>query len=343
MALHEPIVDADVVIVGAGMAGLTAAAVLASTGNRLLLLDKGSGVGGRMATRRMGPGKADHGAQFFTARSPEFKQQVARWEQAGLVYPWSRGWANSLAQTQEEDSHVRYAAYNGMNALAKVLASELTCTNVTIETGVQVASASANRGDWNLSMTSGRIITARMVLFTAPVPQSLALLAAGEIELSPEDEVQLSHIQYAPCLCGLFWVEGEVQLPAAGALQRSDTVLTWIADNQRKGISPDARIITAHAGQEFSRVYYDYTDEKIVAMMQQELEPFLGSATVLEKQIKRWRYSIPTQPSDRRFHQLYANHTAYFAGDAFGGPRIEGAYLSGLAVGNQIKQALAAL
>ena len=55
-------------IVGAGMTGLTAAAELQKEGIEVFLLDKGKSVGGRMATRRVGDGKADHGAQFFEIR-----------------------------------------------------------------------------------------------------------------------------------------------------------------------------------------------------------------------------------------------------------------------------------
>lgn len=58
----------DVVIVGAGICGLMAAGQLVERGASVLLLDKGRTVGGRLATRRIEAGCADHGAQFFTAR-----------------------------------------------------------------------------------------------------------------------------------------------------------------------------------------------------------------------------------------------------------------------------------
>jgi predicted NAD/FAD-dependent oxidoreductase len=44
----------DVLVVGAGMAGLTAAAELQRAGRRVLVLDEGRGVGGRLASRRIG-------------------------------------------------------------------------------------------------------------------------------------------------------------------------------------------------------------------------------------------------------------------------------------------------
>ena len=51
------------VVVGAGLAGLTAAQALTDAFD-VIVLDKGRGFGGRMATRRIGDATFDHGAQF---------------------------------------------------------------------------------------------------------------------------------------------------------------------------------------------------------------------------------------------------------------------------------------
>ncbi|MBC7927970.1 MAG: NAD(P)-binding protein, partial [Bryobacteraceae bacterium] len=75
-------------IVGAGMAGLTAAGALRARGWAVVLLDKGRGAGGRMATRRIGESGLDHGAQFFTVLDARFRDAVNRWERANWVAPW---------------------------------------------------------------------------------------------------------------------------------------------------------------------------------------------------------------------------------------------------------------
>ena len=79
-------------IVGAGMAGLSCATLLAEQGHVPVLFDKGRGPGGRMSTRRLetalGPVSFDHGAQYLTARDPAFVAQVERWAAAGHVARW---------------------------------------------------------------------------------------------------------------------------------------------------------------------------------------------------------------------------------------------------------------
>jgi predicted NAD/FAD-dependent oxidoreductase len=75
-------------IVGAGIAGLAAANQLRRNGWAPLVLDKGRGPGGRMATRQRGTTRFDHGAQFFTVRHARFKSVVDDWISRGVVKPW---------------------------------------------------------------------------------------------------------------------------------------------------------------------------------------------------------------------------------------------------------------
>ena len=64
-----------VTVIGAGIAGCTAARELLKLNYNVLLVEKSSSIGGRLATRRLNEFKADTGAQFITARSNAFKEQ----------------------------------------------------------------------------------------------------------------------------------------------------------------------------------------------------------------------------------------------------------------------------
>ena len=69
----------DVVIVGAGLAGLLLARELQTRGRRPVLLEKSRGPGGRLATKRVEGVVFDQGAQFFTARTPRFAAEIEAW------------------------------------------------------------------------------------------------------------------------------------------------------------------------------------------------------------------------------------------------------------------------
>lgn len=331
-----PLNTADVVIVGAGLSGLLAAHQLQAHGLTALLLDKGRSVGGRLATRRVGPGRADHGAQFFTVRSPEFRAWVQRWQAEGLVFVWSTGWSNGSLVDAPSDGHPRYAVRGGMNALPQHLAQGL---DVRVET--QITTVAPAPTGWRVSDQAGQVYQGRALLLTPPVPQSLALLDASGVALANEDRADLERIEYAPSLAGIFWLDRPLHLPEPGALQRSNAPIIWMADNQRKGISPEAVLATVHASPEISEVVWQAPEQIVLESLYDGLLPFLAPGTqVVESQLKRWRFASPVELYPERTLLAQGLPPLAFAGDAFGSPRIEGAALSGLAAGQMLAASL---
>lgn len=335
----------DLLIIGAGLSGLMIAKTLRQREDErdILIVDKGRSVGGRLATRRIGPGLADHGAQFFTVRSDKFQAHVDRWQKDGLVYAWANGWAQALGSAsadtnQKRDGHPRYAVRDGFNQLAKRLASELEAQNVDIRTGVRIAAVTPDGDAWKVTEDDGNVYTASTLAITSPVPQTVAMLDAGGTKLSDADRAALERIEYDPCLCGLFWVEGEVDLPEPGAVQRRGETFQWIADNQRKGISPEARLITMHADPDFSARMYEEPDAVVLPPMREQLESLLGEdASIREAHVKRWRYSQPRVLHDAPHLHAEDLPPLYFGGDAFDGARVEGAALSGMSMGEALR------
>lgn len=326
--------DAEVLIVGAGLSGLVAANTIQNAGKSVLVVDKGRSTGGRLATRRIQNGRADHGAQFFTVRTDEFQAQVDQWLAKDLVYVWGTGWSDGSLKRTAQNGHPRYVTRGGMNQLAQDLTQSLNDVRVN----VKIAQIHRTEEGFSLVDEDGKPYSAKTLLMTPPVPQTLALLQ--EIELADSDQRELARIEYGPCLCGLFVVEGDVELPEPGAIQNFDRTVYWIADNQRKGISDGQRIITLHAEARWSRQHYDDPDEQSLQLFRDAIRPYLkAGAKVTEMQLKKWRYSVPLTTHPHDYHKAQ-DLPLYFAGDAFGGRgRMEGAYLSGLMAGQAIVEA----
>lgn len=72
----------DVLIIGAGMAGLTSARTLAESGLRVLVLEAQDRIGGRILTRRIGDEVVELGAEFVHGHPPELWDLV---KEAGLT------------------------------------------------------------------------------------------------------------------------------------------------------------------------------------------------------------------------------------------------------------------
>jgi monoamine oxidase len=71
----------DVIVVGAGMAGLTAARALAEAGLKVLVVEAQDRIGGRIWTRHVGDEAIELGAEFIHGRPPELWALI---EEAGL-------------------------------------------------------------------------------------------------------------------------------------------------------------------------------------------------------------------------------------------------------------------
>jgi hypothetical protein len=313
----------EVLVIGAGMAGLIAAAELQRAGRRVLVLDKGRGVGGRMASRRIDGAVFDHGAQFITSRNPRFGSLLEEGRRQGTVDEWCRGFSG------DTDSEPRWRGKPAMSAMARQAALGL---DVHLETAVVALRRAGDQ--WLAETTSGRTFTAGAVILTPPVPQTLAMLDAGGTVLPSEMRRRLEAIEYARCLAVMAVLEGPSRIPPPGGLRLVEGPIAWIADNQQKGISTEPAV-TVHAMHAFSLEHWDRDREESGRLLLAAAAPWMGSG-IRTFQVHGWRYSKPMRVEDEPCFIASQAPPLVLAGDAFGGPRVEGAALSGWAAAEAI-------
>lgn len=310
-------------IIGAGIAGLLLARRLVAAGATVVLLEKSRGVGGRMATKRLDGAVFDQGAQFFTGRDPAVAALAAEWAAAGLVRDWGGA------------EHPRYVSPAGMTAVPKHLAEGLD-----IRREHKALAVRRTAEGWVVELENRPPLAAARLVLTAPVPQALALLAAGAVPLPPPLAAELATLDYHPCLALLLALDGPAAVPPGGVAPAAGPV-RWLADNTAKGVAPGpGSALTVHTTPEFAQAHYQASETEVLALLGPALAPWLGGARPRTVALHRWRYSEPRQ-TFRSPCLWLPEWQLGLAGDAFGGPKVGGAILSGLALAAALEPAAA--
>ena len=154
---------------------------------------------------------------------------------------------------------------------------------------------------------------------TPPAEQSIALLDAGACVLPMDVRNALARITYDPCFALLAVLDSPPRLPEPGALQLQSEPIAWMADNHRKGISPNVFTVTIHAGAEFTREHWDAKHEIIAEKLLSAAHEWLGDS-VQSWQVHRWRYSQPRVLHPEACLVVTDGAPLVFAGDGFGAP-----------------------
>jgi hypothetical protein len=131
-------------------------------------------------------------------------------------------------------------------------------------------------------------------------------------------------------------LDREPAVPAPGGVQFADGAVSWLTDNVTKGVSR-APTVTVHASAAWSAAHDGEDRDELAAALLEQARPWLGSARPDAVVLRRWRYARPRHPHERRAVAICADPPLVLAGDAFRGPKVEGAVLSGLAAAGLVR------
>lgn len=274
-----------VAIIGAGMAGLACAERLRAGGHEVALFDKGRGPGGRMSTRRVetaaGTVAIDHGAPYFTARTPAFRALVEQWAQAGVVARWPEAGSDAWVGTP------------GMNAPIRALAGHHAVTWDCLITGLM-------RDDqgWRLLNTDDPLGPFDAVVIAIPAEQAAPLLALHDFAMVRRAVTA----QTRPCWALLLAFAEPID--AAPAIIRHHGIIAAAIRNSAKPgrTGPESWVI--QAASHWSACHLEDEPPAIAARL---LDAF---AALLDRPVSRplpaplvatahrWRFAMPTDNLD---------------------------------------------
>jgi len=317
-------------IIGAGIAGITLARKLQGSAE-VSIFEKSRGFGGRMATCSTGSYQFDHGAQFFTARSKQFKNLIIDCMAESQIQAWL---PRILTLDPEKKPFKRewfephYVAAPDMNSLCKTLALGL---NVTMNT--QVASIDVVEQGWLLKDLAGkRLGHFDWVVSTSPAPQANELLPDCFTYKS-----QLSTVDFSPCFSLILGYESTHKLNFDAAVVENSP-LSWIASNSNKPDRQPSFSLVIHSDNAWARTQLESNIDDVRNRMLEALEKVLGDSLPPPNHmaIHRWKYAKAETSCEESF-LLDESNTLAACGDWCGGSRVEDAYLSGLKLGEELE------
>lgn len=341
----------DIVVIGAGMAGLVCAQQLSQAGYSVVIIEKSRGLGGRLATRRLHETWADHGTCYLKPKGELFKSLVELLGDRHILEVWTDTvyeLAPDTPLSEPKNRSPRYTAPAGMSAIAKFLAQDL---NILLNERVTAINLTAEN-NWRIILESNNEeLTAKALVFAIPAPQALSILAPlGEDVLGKEFLDNLSSVEFYPCISAIAGYLPIAQpLPHWKALSFiDDPILGWIGLDSSKRPNPQQPVFVLQSSPNFAQSNLDSPDLQPVGqqMLQhaaQLLElPWLNTPQWI--QVHRWRYAFPSHPWGETILSADSLPPLVCCGDWCGGNLVEGAMLSGLGasveINNQLQQLL---
>lgn len=309
----------SIAVIGAGLAGLACAKQLQAAGLSVTVFEKSRGIGGRLCTRRGADWQADHGAQYFTARSPAFREQVEAWLAAGVVADWSPAITVFGAPlSHPQDTPVRYVGVPGMSAPAKALADGLLIRN-----GYTVKQLEQDEAGWRIATVEHGWLDERYsgVIVAVPAPQAVPLLAT----ISPTLAGVAERTRMTPSWTLLAQFDERVALPFDAAFV-NEGPLRWLARNSSKPARQGQESWVIQATGVWSEAHLEDSPENVVHDL---LEAFrqLGGPEPLAVSAHRWRYADCAAASVGSVWD--SGLKVGLCGDWLHGGKVEGAWLSG--------------
>ena len=314
-----------VLVIGAGMAGLTCARALRDAGCEVSVIDKARGPGGRASTRRSPVGGFDHGAQYLTARDPAFRTCVARWIEDGHAARWN-GRIGTLRNGRIEaatEARERLLGTPRMSALLRHLGSDLD-----LHFGRRAVQLAPSADGWRVACEDGARLGpyASMVVAT-PSPQAAPLL-----EAAPTLASRVSEAAVDPCWAVMLGFDQPLPLPLDGAFV-VDSPLAWASrESSKPGRAAGERWVL-HGSPAWSAAHVDAPREAVTVALLDAFAEAVGSAlpTPVHRDAHRWLYAR-TRRALGTACLLDESAGIGVCGDYCLGERVEDAWQSGRAL-----------
>ena len=334
----------DVIVIGAGVAGLECARRLAAAGREVLVLERARGVGGRCATRSFAGQVVDYGPIFLHGSDPLFLAAMSDVPGAEPAFDWPVHVLGGGAPCQPDafqPNQRRFVFAQGLGMVPKHLAEGL---NVRLST--RVVAITVDDATLSVQTESGETLVAKDVVIALALEQTRELL-----KTLPATR-EMSGIV---ALLGMFTSVPSLTLIAGYGLDtprppwdvhypEDSSCFQLIAHDSAKRANPTARVLVLQARPRWSRARLNLPSETWATEMLMEAASRLGAwaKTPRLTHAHRWSYARLERGSELGQPvriKLPGGQRLGLAGDVFApGGGVQAAWLSGSRVADRFLQ-----
>ena len=331
-----------VVIVGAGVAGLTCARELTRRGVSSVVLERAPRIGGRCASLDLDGQPVDHGIPFLHAESREFALELDALGDEGKLRGWPlrvpgqrRGLTPAGLRGQR-----RMARRAGVGEFPACLARE-----ADVRVGSEVVALAPDGERMRVTLADGTAIEAPFVVVATALDDALALVepVVADWPGAASHLTGIHALRWVPTLTLVARYPGDVRDPGFDLWHPVSTaVLHAVVNDSTKRPEPARRTLVFHGRESFSRDYLLRDRDEWASEMLWEAGQLLGEWAARPVAFHGHAWSCARLRPGYTMGEVVTFESPRGAcvslcGDAFAAqPGLEGAYMSGIALGEQI-------
>ena len=272
-----------IAIIGAGISGLTIANKLKDIA-QVTIFEKSKGIGGRMSNRRHENYSFDHGAQFFTAKTAEFKDFC----QNKVIEVWKARFAEIDGSKIKRkwsfnESHPHFVGVPQMNSMCKLMAEGLN-----IKRGVKIDKIEFYNKKWQLTDENSQIFQDfDYLIISAPLEQT------KELVKNYTDIIENMNLrEMLPCFSLMIGLNKDFDFGFDAALVKN-SIISWISSNRSKPKREGGFTLLVNSSNIWAQNNIDIHKSEVSKQLTLQLQKIINfkDSDIVHQNIHLWRYA----------------------------------------------------
>ena len=290
----------DVIIVGAGMSGTFMSSLLREKRKNVLILEKSSGIGGRMSTKPIGSQIVDYGCQYIKPKTAISVHLSNKLENLGL-----------LSEFSLDTNKKVFIAPFGMNKVPLYFSR-----NTRVLSNTLVKRISHKKTGWEVFTEAGSFSSLSVVL-TMPIAQVETLLRNSALENFNLPKVD--YLDFHTCT----FTSNKHRIDDVFSKNES---FPWICNNSKKGLRNTADAFTVNVNKGITQTIKNLPPEQKLEIVKRLLNKS-GFANIKGLNVHYWRYAFANNQDNP--DSFFDESTGLgICGDSFSIGKVDGAVKS---------------